>query len=214
MELFKKEKELKHEIPLDQIPYNADAIKEKLRRTEQKKRNIKILLVVTEVLLGALSIFLILSYWSSKKAVGIEWGRMLDSYALHINTNALVFLERIYDNYSVIINRIAANTGRYANARIILGAGQIQSRFKDNTLLFSSVFTVLGLRITKNLNFCVGLGWINDVISENMRTVSHGISQMCSKLIANKRVVHNSGSETWYVLKKNWDKLISFVIKR
>ena len=146
--------------------------------------------------------------------MGIEWGRLLDSFALHINTNALVFLERVYDNYYSIINRIAANMGCYVNTRIIRGARQIQSRFKDNTLLISSAITVLGLRITKYYNFCVGLGRIKDLISENMRTVSHGISQMCSKLITNDRVVHNNESEIWYVLKKNWDKLVSFVVKR
>ena len=45
MELFKKEKKLKHEIPLDQILYNADAIKEKLRKTEQKNLNSFILVI-------------------------------------------------------------------------------------------------------------------------------------------------------------------------
>lgn len=214
MDLFKKGKESTHEIPLNQISYNAEAIREKLKKKEQKKKRIKIAFAVAEGCLAVLAVFLIVFYWSSKKAPGIEWSRQLNRFVSRINICATVFLERINGNYSSIIKQVATNIGRNANTRIVAGSGQIQSRFSDKAFMITSVTTVLSLRISKNLNSGVGLKRINDVIKANLKTIVHGISQMYSNSVCNDRVLSNSWSELRHVLKENRDKLKSFIIKR
>lgn len=211
---FKIEKKTNHEIPLNQIPYNAELIRNESKKKVQKKKIIKILFTVMEGCLGVLAIFLVVSFWSSKNVVVIGWGQLPVRHLLHIKMCATAFLKRINDNYSSIIKQVAvANIGHDAKTRIIVGAGQIQNRCEDNSFLIASAATDIGLRISNNYNSGDGLGRINDVISANLKTVGHGSSQIYINMAGNNSVIFYNWLELRHVLKENWDKLISFVIK-